>query len=71
VSENIWHPYTEPPDDGRWVRLTFDADCKDDTLDCNGFYAKAVNAYAKNETQARFRLFVHPTHWRELTWGEK
>ena len=59
----IWHPYTEPPNDSRRVRLRFDDDGK---RDCNGFYAAAFGGYYKGKTGFYQHSPVHPTHWAEL-----
>ena len=64
MSDNIWHPYTEPPDDTRSVMLRFDPDGH---RDCQGVYAREFGSYAGSETNARQLRFLHPTHWRELT----
>jgi len=68
VSEKIWHPYNEPPDDMRQVILRFGPDGR---LDCTGFFCKACGAYAKSNKAAAEQRFVHPTHWRELTKEKK
>jgi hypothetical protein len=68
VSDNIWHPYTEPPDDMRSVMLRFDPDGH---RDCQGFYSRDFGSYAGSETNARQLRFLHPTHWRELTKEKK
>ena len=68
MSDNIWHPYTEPPDDTRSVMLRFG---DNDERAVVGFCSKKYNAYAMSEqSESQFR-FVHPTHWRELTEEEK
>jgi hypothetical protein len=68
VSEKTWHPYTEPPDNIRQVMLRFDPE---GNRDCQGVYAREFGSYASIETNAWRLLFLHPTHWRELTEEEK
>ena len=68
MSDNIWHPYTEPPDDTRSVMLRFDPQ---GNRDCVGFYSWDFGSYARSETNARRLNFVHPTHWQELTEEKK
>jgi len=64
MSDNIWHPYTEPPDDTRSIMLRFGDNDEGAVV---GFHSKDFNAYALSDRSARRLNFVHPTHWRELT----
>ncbi len=68
MSDKIWHPYTEPPDDTRWVILRFGDNDEEAVV---GFHSKKYNAYAMSEQSERQFRFVHPTHWRELKKGAK
>ena len=68
MSDDIWHPYTEPPDNMRQVMLRFSAN---DEEIVEGVHSKDFNAYALSDWNARRLRFVHPTHWRELTEEER
>ena len=68
MSEQTWHPASEPPDNMRQVMLRFDPEGQHD---CQGFYSHVIGAYARNEKRLMQLRFLHPTHWRELTEEER
>ena len=58
-----WHPYTEPPEPMKYVRLRFGDDGQ---RDCNGFYSQIFGGYYRGESVMRHGCAVHPTHWAEI-----
>ena len=58
-----WHPYDEPPDNARTIRLRFDPTGE---RDCDGYYNSRLGGYFKLHSQSiRFEP-VHPKEWSEV-----